>query len=89
MPSNLSQDIGRDSIGGFMFPVPKHGPSVGAQQNRGFFVAPSVSIDLLRPIVDVRLRLPAMRWASVPKAPIDEYGYAMPRKTDVCPQSSW
>jgi hypothetical protein len=42
-------------------------PSISVQ------VAPDVSVDLFRPVLDMGFWNTAMLWASVPKAPINEH----------------
>lgn len=70
-----------------MLPEPKHLPATLCQRLRGFSITLTISSDLLRPVVGVRLRHDEVVRTAVPIAAVNEYCDVLSTKDDVGPAS--
>ena len=70
-----------------MLPDSEYLPPAVAEDSVYLTVSPFFLLDLVLPVVYVRLRHAAVRWASVPVAPVHEYGHTLPLEPEV--GASW
>ena len=76
-------DLGRH-LHRHVFPDPKGRPASRSEKEVCLLIPATVAGDLVGPVLGIRTGNCVMLWAAMPEATINENGYSLPRKHNVC-----